>query len=119
MSMSNRIPAYAICVLRDVDFGDDVIRYMREIDATLEPFGGEFIIHGGHTEVLEGQWDGALVMIRFPDRDAAQQWYASADYQRILPLRVDHSASITFIVDGVKPGHTGAAKVEELLAAVE
>ena len=115
--MDNRIPAYAIAVLRDVEFGDDIIRYMREIDATLAPFGGEFIVHGGHTEVLEGQLDGTLVVIRFPDRDAAQQWYTGADYQRIFPLRLDNSASITFIVDGVEPGHTGAAKVDELLAA--
>jgi uncharacterized protein (DUF1330 family) len=114
--MSEQIPAYAVAYLRDVKFGDDIIRYMREIDATLEPFGGEFIVHGGHIEAVEGQWDGALVIIRFPDRESAVAWYESDDYQRILPLRVQNSQSMTAIVDGVKPGHTGSARADELLA---
>ncbi len=71
--MSEQIPAYAVGYLRDVVFGDDIIRYMREIDATLEPFGGEFIVHGGHIEAVEGEWDGALVIIRFRPT-ACQPW---------------------------------------------
>jgi uncharacterized protein (DUF1330 family) len=114
--MSEQIPAYAVGYLRDVAFGDDIIRYMREIDATLEPFGGEFVVHGGHIEAVEGEWNGDLVIIRFPDRASAMAWYESADYQRILPLRLQNSHSMAAIVDGVKPGHTGAAKVAELLA---
>jgi hypothetical protein len=39
----------------------------------------------------------------------------SADYQRILPLRLENSRSMAAIVDGVKSGHTGGAKVDELL----
>lgn len=39
--MTDRIPAYAIAYLRDVNIGDDIIRYLREIDDTLKPFGGE------------------------------------------------------------------------------
>jgi uncharacterized protein (DUF1330 family) len=110
------VPAYAVAQLRDVDFGDDVIRYMREIDATMAPFGGEFIIHGGDLDVREGEWDGALVVIRFPSREAAVAWYESPDYQRILPLRVDNSSSTALLVDGVAPGHTGAKRVAELLS---
>ena len=56
------------------------------------------------------------MIIRFPDRESALQWYESADYQRILQLRVQNSRSMAAIVDGVKPGHTGSARVDELLA---
>jgi uncharacterized protein (DUF1330 family) len=113
--MSDTHPAYAVAYLRDVDFGDEIIRYMREIDDTLTPFGGEFIVHGGELEAKEGQWDGSLVIIRFPDRESALAWYSSADYQRILPLRLNNSHSITALVEGVAPGHTGAKRVDELL----
>jgi uncharacterized protein (DUF1330 family) len=108
------VPAYAIGYLRDVAFGDDIIRYMREIDGTLAPYGGEFVIHGGRLEPKEGQWDGDVVVIRFPDRHSAEQWFDSPAYQRIVPLRVDNSRSMIALVDGVKPGHTGASKVAEL-----
>jgi uncharacterized protein (DUF1330 family) len=113
--MTERIPGYAVGYLRDVAFGDDIIRYMREIDDTFKPYGGEFLVHGGDLDVHEGEWDGALVIIRFPDADSAAQWYDSADYQRILPLRLNNANSMVAIVEGVKPGHTGSDKVDELL----
>jgi uncharacterized protein (DUF1330 family) len=115
--LMSEIPTYAVAYLRDVAFGADIIRYMREIDDTLMPFGGEFIVHGGQVDAKEGQWDGALVIIRFPSRDAAGRWYESADYQRILPLRVNNSSSMAAFVEGVAPGHTGSKKVDELLGA--
>lgn len=115
--MSDSVPAYAVAYLVNVKFGDEVVRYMREIDDTLSPFGGEFLIHGGETSVREGNWgDGALVVIRFPNMDAASRWYDSDNYQRILALRVNNSDSTTALVQGVAPGHTGAKRVEELLA---
>jgi uncharacterized protein (DUF1330 family) len=114
--MSDSTPAYAVAYLRNVDFGDEIIRYMREIDATLEPFGGEFIIHGGPPDVREGDWGGGdLVVIRFPDSDAASRWYESPDYQRIAALRTNNSESVVALLDGVAPGHTGAKRVDEML----
>lgn len=115
-AMTPAIPHYAVAYLREVEFGDDVIQYMREIDDTLTPFGGEFIIHGGDLDVREGHWDGTLVVLRFPDRDSAAKWYESADYQRILPLRSNNSTSMAALVAGVKPGHTGRARVAKILA---
>lgn len=114
--MSESVPAYAVALLRDVDFGADVVRYMREIDATLEPFGGEFLVHGAELEAVEGDWAGDLVIIRFPNRASADGWYSSPAYQRILPLRTRNAASDVGVVDGVAPGHTAAKRVEELLA---
>jgi uncharacterized protein (DUF1330 family) len=110
-----RLPAYAIAYLRDVTFGAEIIEYMREIDATLKPFGGEFVVHGGRKHPMEGQWDGDIVIIRFPHYGSALRWYDSPAYQRILPLRMRNSASIAVIVEGVEPGHTGASKVDEML----
>jgi uncharacterized protein (DUF1330 family) len=66
---------------------------------------GGFIIHGATPEVLEDAFPGVLVVIEFPDREAANAWYASPAYQAILPLRREHSDGTAFIVDGVKPGH--------------
>lgn len=113
--MTDRIPAYAIAYLRDVDFGGDIIRYLREIDGTLEPYGGEYLVHGGKISPVEGEWNGDLVILRFPDADSAARWYESADYQRILPLRLNNSTSMAAIVQGVKPGHLGRDKIDEML----
>ncbi|KAA0087137.1 DUF1330 domain-containing protein [Mycolicibacterium sp. P9-64] len=109
------MPAYAIAYLRDVNIGDDIIRYLREIDDTLKPFGGEYLVHGGKLDPREGDWHGDLVILRFPDADSAARWYESADYQRILPLRLNNSSSMAAIVQGVKPGHFGSDKLDEML----
>jgi uncharacterized protein (DUF1330 family) len=66
--------------------GPAIVEYLQRIDATLEPFGGRFIVHGGKMEVWEGAWPGHLIIIAFPDRERARAWYESSAYQEILPL---------------------------------
>jgi uncharacterized protein (DUF1330 family) len=105
------IPAYAVGYLRDIDFGPAIVAYLERIDATLDPFGGEFVVHGGHLSPLEDTWDGDLVVIRFPDRQAALDWYASPAYQEILPLRLDHTRSMATVVDGVPAGYRATHKL--------
>jgi uncharacterized protein (DUF1330 family) len=99
------MPAYAIGHLRRVKMGPDIVAYLEQIDATLEPFGGRFIIHGGVPEPVEGQWEGDLIVIAFPDRDSVRAWYRSAAYQAILPLRTAHASGEVIFVDGVSADH--------------
>ncbi|TQS27650.1 DUF1330 domain-containing protein [Microbispora sp. KK1-11] len=106
------MPAYAIAQLRDVTVGADITEYLRRIDATLEPFGGRFIIHGGDPEVLEGTWTHTLVVIQFPDLDTARAWYRSPAYQEILPLRTRNSLGDTVLVEGVDEDHKATDVLE-------
>ena len=99
------MPAYAVAHLRNVAMGPDIIEYLRRIDATLEPFGGRFLIHGGDAQVLEGQWDGDLIVVTFPDRDHARAWYDSPAYRDILRLRADNSRGEVILMDGVSEDH--------------
>ena len=109
--------AYAVAHLRSVDQNAEVAEYLLRIDATLEPFGGRFLVHGTLPEVLEDAFPGVLVVIAFPDRDAAHAWYASPAYQDILPLRTRNSDGTAFVVDGVPDGYRAASYVAKLQAA--
>ena len=97
--------SYAIGHLRKVEMGPDIVTYLEAIDATLAPFGGRFVIHGGEKEHLEGAWEGDLIVIGFPDREAARSWYASPAYQAILPLRSRNSQGNVILIDGVGSEH--------------
>lgn len=97
--------SYAIGHLRNVEMGPDIVAYLEAIDATLAPFGGHFIVHGGEKEQLEGKFAGDLIVIAFPNRQAARAWYASPAYQAILPLRRDNSQGDVFLIDGVDEDH--------------
>ncbi|WP_322030459.1 DUF1330 domain-containing protein [Paraburkholderia sp. J76] len=97
--------AYAIAHLRDVELCPAIVEYLEKIDATLAPFGGRFIIHGGRVEQLEGKFSGDLIMIEFASREIARAWYCSSAYQAILPLRTEHSRGDAFLIDQVEMPH--------------
>ena len=96
---------YGVGILRDVKMGPLIVEYLERIDATLAPYDGHFIIHGGRPELLEGTSPGTLVVIEFPDRAAAEAWYQSPAYEAILPLRAESSDSTIFMIDGVGRDH--------------
>ena len=104
--------AYAVAHMREVDFGPAVVEYLERIDATLDPFGGRFLVHGAEVEVVEGSWPGHLIVIAFPDRASVRAWYDSPAYREILELRTGHSSSDAVFVDGVGPGYRAATAVE-------
>lgn len=110
------MPAYAIASLRTVDFNDEIVDYLRRIDASLDPFAGRFLVHGSTPEVLDGDLPGAVVVIEFPDLAAAHAWYASPGYQAILPLRLRNSTGGAVIVDGAPDGYRAAHYAAKMLA---
>lgn len=97
--------AYAIAHLHSVDVNNDIVRYLEAIDGTLAPFGGRYIIHGGTATILEGEWPADLVVVEFPTKRHAEEWYQSPAYQAILPLRAENSKGNVVILEGVPPTH--------------
>ncbi|GGM21744.1 hypothetical protein GCM10011608_02980 [Micromonospora sonchi] len=110
------MPAYALAHLHDPQVNEDILIYLERIQATLEPFGGRFVVHGPAVTVLEGEWPGSLVILEFPDREQAQGWYESRAYQEILPLRTRHIGGSAIIFDGVPPGFQPGQKAAALRA---
>jgi uncharacterized protein (DUF1330 family) len=75
--------------------------YRKAVPATLEAFGGKFIVRGGNLKLLEGEWPHSrLVIIEFPSREAAEGWYRSPEYQKIIGLRLSSTATNLIIVEG-------------------
>jgi uncharacterized protein (DUF1330 family) len=97
--------SYAVGILSRVEMGPPIVEYLQRIDATLAPFDGHFIVHGGQKAMHEGSDPGAFVVIEFPTRSHADGWYASDAYQAIVPLRADNTDSTIFVIDGVDRDH--------------
>ncbi|MBT2444154.1 DUF1330 domain-containing protein [Streptomyces sp. ISL-36] len=97
---------------------DEVLTYIERIQDTLDPFGGHFLVHGApKREVREGAWPGGLVIIGFPSFDQARDWYDSAAYQELIPLRTRHMDGDILLIDGVAPGYDPAATAALMRAA--
>jgi uncharacterized protein (DUF1330 family) len=111
--------AYAIAHLRNPRPHPEVIEYLERIQATLDPFGGRFLVHGPKVLVGEGEWPGTIVIIEFPDVDRAAGWYASPAYQEILPLRTRNIDSVALLAEGVGPDYDPAGKAAEMRELLE
>ena len=62
--------------------------YTRQVPATLVPWGAELVFRGKQFAAFSGQSPHAdIVVIRFPDAAAVNDWFASAEYQALIPLR--------------------------------
>jgi len=77
--------------------------YRKDVVATIVAHGGKFVVRGGNLTVVEGAWPmPRFVVIEFPSRQAAEGWYKSPEYQKILPLRLKSAEGNLVIVDGAE-----------------
>jgi len=70
-------------VLVDIEVTDPVAydRYKALALPAVTQYGGTYIVRGGATGVLEGEWKpNRIVVLEFPDVDAARRWYDSPEY---------------------------------------
>lgn len=62
--------------------------YTRQVPGTLAPWGAELVFRGKQVAVLSGENPHPdVVVIRFPNVAAVNQWFSSAAYQSLIPLR--------------------------------
>ncbi|WP_371676549.1 DUF1330 domain-containing protein [Streptomyces sp. NBC_01276] len=109
--------AYAIGHIRPETMNQDILRYIEGIQATMDPFGGRFLVHGREVEAKEGPWPGTVVVIAFPDIERARAWYDSPAYRAILPLRTTHIEGEVILVEGVPAGYDASKTAASLRAA--
>ena len=96
-----RMPAYVIVDVRDAWDADALNEYRRRNTDAVANHGGRFVVRGGEHEVLEGEWDTRrIVVIEFPDTDAARAWWNSDEYEAIKELRRGASTTNIVLVDG-------------------
>ena len=94
------MPGYVIFDIRITD-PDAYGPYRERAGATAEAYGGRYLVRGGATEVIEGDWDPErVVVLEFPSVDRAREWYRSPEYQEIAPIRQGASESRGLIVEG-------------------
>ncbi|MFF2555600.1 DUF1330 domain-containing protein [Nocardia sp. NPDC058058] len=111
--------AYGFAHLRVRRPHPEILEYLERIQATLDPFGGRFVIHGEPVEVVEGEWPGSMVLLKFPSMERARAWYASPAYQEILHLRTDHIDGDLLLIEGVGPDYDPSERAAKLRARAQ
>ena len=94
----------AVYLIVDLTITDPVAweNYKAAVPAVIHKHGGEYLIRGGALEVLEGDWrPKRVVVLRFPDGQALDTFWADPDYQPLKELRRRAAHSNIVRVEGV------------------
>jgi uncharacterized protein (DUF1330 family) len=68
---------------------------------TLARHGGEILVAGHECVPLVGADRDVKIVLKFPDREAAQAWYDDPDYAPVKAIRLNSTSHISsFIIDG-------------------
>jgi len=95
------MPAYIIV---DVEIHDPVQYedYKKMTPVSLAAYGGKFIVRGGKTETLEGDWQPQrIVVLEFPTVERAKEWWASETYAEAKSLRQRTAHTRMIVVEGL------------------
>ena len=86
-----------IVVQVDVKDQEKYNQYKTMVPATIEAYGGKFLVRGGATETLEGDWKPErFVILEFESVERAKRWWSSEEYR--LPKELRQSASVAQII---------------------
>ena len=92
---------YIIAELTVTSPGPEFDEYREKVQATVEAFGDRFLVRTADPKLLEGADPaGRAVIIEFDSPDLAMAWYRSAEYEKILPLRLRNAVSRTLCAVG-------------------
>jgi uncharacterized protein (DUF1330 family) len=76
--------------------------YKAQAGPSIVAAGGRYLVRGGNAETLEGGVPaGRTVVVEFPSRQAALDWYASAQYTAARKLREGAARATMYVVEGV------------------
>lgn len=95
------MPAY---LLVDCEVTDPVRyeNYKKLAPPAIAKYGGRYLARGGETTRLEGDWrPNRIVVLEFPDVDAAKRFYASPEYGAARAERAGAANMNMVLVEGI------------------
>jgi uncharacterized protein (DUF1330 family) len=76
--------------------------YRKLAEKSVADYGGKFIVRGGQTEVLDGDWSPKrVVVLEFPGMAEARRWRASPDYAKACEIRNLAAKTRMILVEGL------------------
>jgi uncharacterized protein (DUF1330 family) len=76
--------------------------YKKLASATVEKYGGKYVVRGGKTEVLEGDWNPKrIVVLKFESARRAKEWLNCEEYREPRKMRHRTAKTNMVVVEGV------------------
>ena len=91
-------------IIVDIEVTDPVRyeEYKRLASASITAHGGRYLVRGGASEVLDGDWTPRrLVVLEFDSVEKAKAWRHSPEYAEAKKVRQHCARSNMIVVEGV------------------
>lgn len=91
-------------VIVEIDITDPIgyEEYKKQAAATVHKYGGKYIVRGGKTEVLEGDWHpNRLVVLQFESMQQAKEWLHCEEYREPRKMRHRTAKTKMVLVEGL------------------
>jgi uncharacterized protein (DUF1330 family) len=76
--------------------------YKKLAGATVEKYGGKYLVRGGRTEVLEGDWNPKrIVVLQFDSMERAKDWLNCEEYRAPRLMRHRTARTKMILVEGL------------------
>lgn len=73
--------------------------YLAGVPSTLEAHGAEILAADFESEAMEGDAGHVTVVLRFPSKESARNWYQSPEYQKIVGMRTSNCDGIAVMAN--------------------
>jgi uncharacterized protein (DUF1330 family) len=96
----------AAYVISEVDIRDErsAHEYRALAAASIEQYGGRYLVRGAAPDVVEGEGTSRrIVIVEFPSMARLREWYASPAYAAALQFRATALERRLMFVEGVAP----------------
>lgn len=93
----------AAYVIADIEVTEPAAfqEYRNRVGATIEQYGGRFVVRGGRVNPKEGDLKPRLlVMLEFPSVEQAERWYNSLEYKPLIAMREKAARTQLIIAEG-------------------
>jgi uncharacterized protein (DUF1330 family) len=90
-------------LVADVEVHDDAAyeEYRKHVPAIITAYGGHYLVRGGASEVLEGDWQPhRSVILEFPTMAALKRFWESPEYLPFRDMRERAAKSTLVAIEG-------------------
>ena len=97
------MPVAYLIVEMNISDPDRYREYMAAAPAAVKAAGGEYLVRGGRSETLEGDWQPhRIAVLRFPSYEQAQAFYDGPAYRDVRAKRAGATEYFNMVlVEGV------------------
>ena len=94
------MPAYVIVEIEIQDH-EAYEGYKKLTPASIAAYDGKFIVRGGQSESLEGDWNPErIVVLEFPTMERAREWWNSQSYAPAKKIRQASAHTKMLLIEG-------------------